>query len=174
MREVVELSQIVVRAGEIFQAVAESRGITLQVDAAPGIRVEGHRDLLRQVVNNLVDNALKFTPEAGVVHVRLEQEIEGIRLVVEDTGSGIAPEDLPRIFERFFRGDRSRSRDAAVRGTGLGLSICRSVVESHGGRIDCQSREGAGARFTVTLPQASAWQASPPPLERTKSEYKVS
>jgi signal transduction histidine kinase len=119
--------------------------------------VEGSRHHLRQLLNNLIDNALKFTPASGEVFVSLTREEQNRRAVlqVRDTGFGISPEELPHLFQRFYRGDHSRRRDLETRGTGLGLCICRSVVVAHGGTIHVESTPGDGATFTITLPLLS-------------------
>jgi two-component system phosphate regulon sensor histidine kinase PhoR len=105
---------------------------------------------VQQVVINLLHNAIKFTPEGGQVTVRVGQPDHEIRIEVTDTGIGIAAEDLPRIFERFYKVDRSR----ATSGTGLGLAIARHLVETHGGRIWAESKVGKGSTFYFTLPLA--------------------
>jgi signal transduction histidine kinase len=114
----------------------------------------GDAGRLRQIVNNLIDNGLKFTPTGGRISVSLRHDAarEQAVLVVSDSGMGIAPEDLPHVFERFYRGDKSRQRDAGVSGSGLGLSICHSIVAAHGGTIHVESTPGAGSSFEVRFP----------------------
>ena len=108
----------------------------------------GDAELLRQVWMNLLENAVKFTPPGGEVSVTLRKTPEGAQVAVEDTGIGIAPEELERIFEQFYQGDTPfRSQ-----GSGLGLSLCRKIVELHGGTVTARSREGRGSIFTVFLP----------------------
>ncbi|HRF00374.1 MAG TPA: ATP-binding protein [Pirellulaceae bacterium] len=138
--EPVELSGIVSRCVDVFEALAEEREIRLEL-ALSEMRVAAEPNRLRQVVVNLLDNALKFTPSGGKVAVRLSVSSDGrfARLEVEDDGGGIAPEDLPRLFERFFRAERSRARCPGIGGTGLGLSICQRIVERFGGRISVRS-----------------------------------
>ena len=99
---------------------------------------------------NLIDNAVKYTPENGKVGLRISNPDSGILIEIYDTGIGISKEQLPRIFERFYRVDKTRSRNLG--GTGLGLSIVKHIVIMHGGRIDVQSEEGKGSRFSITLP----------------------
>jgi signal transduction histidine kinase len=108
------------------------------------------RDRMMQVIHNLLDNAIRHTPEHGTVAVALEGLPEGVRLSVADTGPGIPPEEMERIFDRFYRLDSSRSR--ASGGTGLGLAIVKSIVEAHGGHVEVASRRGEGSVFSVTLP----------------------
>ncbi len=152
--ERVNLSEVAAKAADMFAGVAESRDIRLELSIAPGISVNGIRRHLTQVVNNLLDNAIKYTHDGGRASLSLDESNGAARLTVSDNGAGISTEDLPRVFERFFRADRARQRDD-TRGTGLGLSICQSIVEAHGGDITCQSRLGEGAEFTVLLPLAS-------------------
>jgi signal transduction histidine kinase len=108
---------------------------------------------LKQLLLNLVDNACRYTPPGGRVTLALVERDGLAQLSVSDTGRGIAPDDLPRIFERFYRVDRTGSREAG--GTGLGLAICQVIVEAHGGRIEVASRLGEGSTFTVLLPTSS-------------------
>ena len=107
-----------------------------------------------QVVTNLVGNALKFTPRGGSVHVRVFPLGSGGAIEVADTGVGIDPAELPRIFERFYRG--SRSNEARGSGSGLGLAIVKSIVDMHGGRVSVESLVGRGTTFTVTVAESSA------------------
>jgi signal transduction histidine kinase len=116
--------------------------------------VRGDRDRLKQVVLNLVANALDHTPAGGTVTISLDCLQEWARLTVSDTGSGIPPEELPHIFERFYRVDRARRR-TALGGAGLGLSIAYWITRSHGGRIDVASEPGEGSTFAVWLPLLS-------------------
>jgi two-component system sensor histidine kinase BaeS len=101
-------------------------------------------------VQNLLENAVRHTSAGGEVRVTLQQNGQGVRLVVGDTGSGITPDDLPHIFDHFYRADRSRARSSG--GTGLGLAIVKSLVEAHHGSVAVESTPGAGSVFTVTLP----------------------
>ena len=153
-RQSVDMTSLTRTAVDMFAAVAESRKIDLRADIQLGIVLEGNLHHLRQVLNNLVDNAIKFTPEGGTVEIKLRRDQEGaILLRVTDTGIGISADDLPRIFDRFYRADKSHNRE--VRGTGLGLSICRAVVEAHGGQISAYSRQGHGSTFTAVFPVAA-------------------
>jgi heavy metal sensor kinase len=153
VRHPVRLEHIVERTIAMFQGVADERDITLEAKLGVVPELAGDADSLRQLVNNLVDNALKFTPRNGTVRVTLEcNHSTGIvTLTVTDSGSGIAAADLPHIFERFYRGDRSRHRNEAS-GSGLGLAICSAVAQAHGGQIEVVSPPGAGATFRVHLP----------------------
>ncbi len=108
-------------------------------------------EAIRQIVDNLIDNAIKYTPEGGSVSVICHSDRNSATIEVADTGIGIPRSDLPRIFERFYRVDKARSRELG--GTGLGLSIVKHLMQSIGGQIDVTSRVGSGSRFTVHLPR---------------------
>jgi signal transduction histidine kinase len=163
----VRLDQIVATSLEMFRGVAEERTVELNADAGDPIVVLGDAGRLRQVVNNLIDNGLKFTPAEGRLSVSLRPDAAQAEavLVVSDTGVGISPDDLPHVFERFYRGDKSRQREGGVCGSGLGLSICESIVASHGGTIRVESVPGRGTTFEVRLP--SPFAASRPLLAAT-------
>jgi two-component system, OmpR family, sensor histidine kinase BaeS len=136
-----------------FGPVAEAKGVALAVQAepdAPPVNADPHR--IRQVLVNLVSNALRHTPTGGRVTVTAARRNGDLALTVADTGSGIDPADLPHIFNRFYRADKARSRQSG--GTGLGLAICRSLVRLHGGTIIVESGPGEGSLFTVRLPSA--------------------
>lgn len=150
----IALDHLVDKAVEMFRGVAEERGVQLIADLHGPTMIEGDADRLRQVINNLIDNSLKFTPEGGQVFVSLSRHPDGNRvtLKVADTGSGISQDDLPHVFERFYRGDKSRQRINLTAGNGLGLSICWSIVAAHNGTIHVDSCEGQGSVFSVTLP----------------------
>jgi len=150
-KDPVQLDQLVTRSVSMFQGVAEQKGVDLQIRGLRPLRVAGNRLHLREVVNNILDNAIKFTEKGGKVTVDVQEDEEHALAVlrITDSGIGIATADLAKVFDRFFRGDRSRSRD--IPGTGLGLSICKSVVEAHGGTVAVQS-PGVGTTFVVKLP----------------------
>jgi len=134
---------------------AAERGLDLRTGLQPGVSMRGDRAQLALLVSNLVDNAIQYTQPGGRVTVELRgQDAGGVRIVVADTGMGIPSNELPRVFERFYRIDKARDRQTG--GTGLGLAIVRHVAESHGGRVTVDSELGRGSTFTVTLP------ASPP------------
>lgn len=147
-REAVPLGEIVRQTVDLYEDAAESRGVALTVDDAGDLVVPVDRARLRQVLANLVDNAVKYTPAGGRVTIRTSRERGAAVVAVQDTGPGIPPDDLPRIWERLYRGDRSRS----TRGLGLGLSLVRAIVEAHGGSVAVDSRLGLGTTFEVRLP----------------------
>jgi len=153
--EPVALEELIERSCDMFVGVAESRSIELRFKIVRRGMVRGNRHHLRQVINNLVDNSLKFTPAGGKVNITLD--VDSLTSMacfsVQDTGVGIAVDEKPRLFDRFYRGDRSRRRDAVTRGTGLGLSICQAIVKGHGGTLSVESQIGQGSCFLVSLPQ---------------------
>jgi len=112
--------------------------------------LSGDSQKVHQMLVNLLQNAINYTPEGGKITLEGRRGEGGIQLEVADTGVGIPPEDLPRIFERFYRVDKGRSRELG--GTGLGLSIVKHIAEAHGGRVFVDSQVGKGSRFTVSLP----------------------
>ena len=133
---------------DLYQIVAEEKHVSLSADAPADLALEADRIRLQQVLANLVDNAIKYTPPGG--RVAVEARMEGARMVlaVKDDGMGIPPEELPRIWERLYRGDKSRSQ----KGLGLGLSLVKAVVQAHAGEVRAVSRPHAGSVFTVILP----------------------
>ena len=150
-RRPMALADVVNRAVEAFRPRSEAKGIVLQVDLPEGLPlVDVDPQRVGQVLRNLLDNALTHTPPGGEIAVAAHAGGQWVEVSVRDTGSGIAAEDLPYVFERFYRADKSRSR--ATGGAGLGLAIARSLVEAHGGRIWVESTEGEGCTFTLALP----------------------
>jgi signal transduction histidine kinase len=143
----VDLVDLVHDAVDIFQPVAEDRQIAIAVDSPDHCLIDGDRQRLQRVVANLLDNALKYTSSGGRVTLRLIAHAQRVKLSIEDTGIGIAAEDFPHIFERFYRCDRSRSEH----GSGLGLSLAQAFVRAHGGNIGVESSPGDGSTFTVEL-----------------------
>jgi heavy metal sensor kinase len=150
----IPLDQVVKKSVDMFEGVAEAQGIRLRAPELAAVQVAGDESHLRQLINNLLDNAIKFTPAGGQVTVALSRQDGQARLRVADTGSGIPPEEQPRIFERFYRGDKSRQHGNGRRGTGLGLAICHAIVAGHHGTIGVDSVPGKGSTFTVELPAA--------------------
>ena len=142
-------------AGEAWAAFADrarERRIQFSAGAGEVHHIAADPDALRQVLTNLLDNALRHTPAGGRITVSLESAPGGVTVSVADTGSGIAPEHLPRIFERFYRADPGRSREEG--GTGLGLAIVKHLVEAHGGRVEAQSTLGRGTTIRMYFPEA--------------------
>jgi signal transduction histidine kinase len=154
-REPVEVAPLVAQVLSEIQVARPEAEVSVS-DALPVDlpAVFADRERVHQVLFNLLDNAVRLTPSGGRVTVTASRHIGSVDVAVADTGPGISAEDLPRVFERFFRVDASRSRDDG--GTGIGLAIARSVVEAHGGRIWAESEPGKGSTFTFELPVASA------------------
>lgn len=148
----VVLADLLEEVGASFRPLARESGrIALVTEVEPGLSpVAGDRERIVQVLSNLVRNALRHTPEGGLVSIRAERQGQFARVTVEDTGAGIPPEQLARIFERFYRGDDARDR--ASGGAGLGLAIVRELVEAMGGGVSAQSTVGQGSTFAFTLP----------------------
>lgn len=144
----VDLAALVGSIVDLYEIVAEEKGIRVTTDVPPGLVLHADRVRLQQVVGNLLDNALKYTHEKGNVAITARRDDTHIELMVQDSGEGIPPEDLPRIWNRLFRGDASRTQ----RGLGLGLSFVRAIVAAHGGTVDVASEVGHGSRFIVRLP----------------------
>lgn len=142
---------------EAHRGRATAKNLALAFDCEElddGTMILADEEAVRQISDNLIDNAIKYTPENGSVRVRCYFQDETVAFEVTDTGIGIPREDLPRIFERFYRVDKARSRELG--GTGLGLSIVKHLVQSIGGRIDVSSRLGSGSQFTVLFPRSAS------------------
>lgn len=149
-RAPVSLGTLASEVTATMQRRAQEKGLRLFFTADGEAAVRGDGDALRRMVQNLVENALAYTPSGGEVRVSITAAGGKCRLDVADTGVGIAPDDLPHIFDRFFRGDKSRANTG---GSGLGLSIVQSIVQAHEGQIAAESEPGHGSRFVVTLPE---------------------
>ena len=148
-RETINAAELLAEVVELYEFAAEEAGARLETRGAPGVEFTGDRVRLRRALANLVDNALKYLGEGHSVVLAAEQAESEILLRVEDDGLGIAPEDLPRIWDRLFRADRSRSAP----GMGLGLSLVKAIAEAHGGRAEASSTPGRGSIFVLRLPR---------------------
>lgn len=144
----VDVGQLASEVTDLYEDTAEDAGVSVRTTIAPALSVPADRDRLRQALANLVDNAIKYTPRDGRVEITAAREANDVVIRVADTGPGISDQDLPRIFDRLYRGDHSR----ATRGLGLGLSLVRAYVEAQGGKITVASSPGAGSTFTISLP----------------------
>jgi len=133
------------------QPLAAARSVELECRAGGDVPFRGDQDLLRRLVVNLLDNAIRYTPAGGKVSAALEADGPQVRIAISDTGCGIAAESAPHVFDRFYRADRGRSREDG--GFGLGLAIVKWIAESHRGAIDLATQPGAGTTFTITLPR---------------------
>ncbi len=148
--EEINISELVRFVCEKMRIHAKKKNQKLLCSAEENVVIEADRDRLEQVLINLINNAVVYVQEGGQIEVGLEKDEENVKITVKDNGPGIPEEDLPRIFERFYRVDKARSR--SLGGSGLGLSIAEEIVKAHGGKILVESKEGAGTTFTVVLP----------------------
>jgi signal transduction histidine kinase len=155
-REPVDLAPLLSEVAELYQYVAEEKKIIVATELSETCEVSVDRTRMRQVFANLLDNALKYTSGGGKVTIRTRCEQDRAIIEFTDSGMGIPPEEIPRIWERLFRGDRSRSQ----RGLGLGLSLVKAIVEAHGGTVAVQSVPGQGSTFTIILQRSTIIPAS--------------
>jgi signal transduction histidine kinase len=147
--EEVDMAQVVRDACDLFQPVAEKDQVRIVQRLAENAMISGDKTKIQRAVANLLDNALKYTPQGGKVTASVEREDDQVILSVNDTGPGISELDLSHIFDRFFRGDRSRSQP----GTGLGLNLTLAIARAHGGDVTVTSVLGQGSTFTMSLPR---------------------
>jgi signal transduction histidine kinase len=147
----INMNDLVRREAKAAASSAEAKLHRLTLEPCPEIvEVHGDRQNLSQLCNNLIDNAIKYTPEGGLIVVKLRKEANEVVLIVEDNGIGISPQYQERVFERFYRVDKARSQ--SLGGTGLGLSIVRNIAERHGGSVAVASQLGRGTTFTFRMP----------------------
>jgi heavy metal sensor kinase len=145
----IDLGELAASTADQMRLLAEEKSILLRSHVATGVHVEGDRSRLQQVIVNLIDNAIKYTPEGGQVKVSVHRNLAAAVLEVSDNGVGISVQALPHVFERFYRADKARSRSSG--GAGLGLSIVKAICTAHGAEIKMFSQEGHGSRFSVEL-----------------------
>ncbi|APW62972.1 heavy metal sensor histidine kinase [Paludisphaera borealis] len=163
----VVIDDLIREVADHMRVAADEKGLTLKADARIAGRVVGDPDRLRQILFNLLDNAIKYTPPGGEVAIRGESPNGCARIIVADTGVGVAPEHLPHLFDRFYRVDSSRGNETG--GTGLGLAICRAIAEAHGGRIHIESEFHRGTRAVLTLPIATPAEHADGPTRRAQT-----
>jgi len=149
-REEIDLAEVVQEACRLFEPTAEDKGISLSCHLPKESHFLGDTQMIQRMLSNLLDNAIKYTPPGGSVSVSVSENDGQVVVSVKDTGIGISPRDLPHVFERFYRGDESRSQT----GIGLGLSLARAIARGHGGDITTTSNPNQGSTFTVTLPKS--------------------
>ena len=152
VKTVVNFSTVVQGSELQFESVAFERGVLIESSIAEGIQVMGEEKSLNRLVGTLMDNACKYAKDGGKVNVKLKRMASQCVLSVTNTGEPIPAEDLPRVFDRFYRSDKARTREQG--GFGLGLAIAKSIVEEHRGSIEVASSRDEGTTFTVTLPLA--------------------
>jgi heavy metal sensor kinase len=150
LKDMVQLEEIISDVLESRETAVKRKRLHLTVESGDSHLIEGNRELLERMLANLVDNSVRYTPEGGHINISLAKEGETIKLAVSDTGIGIPEESLPKIFDRFFVVDKSRSKETG--GSGLGLSIVKWIAESHGARIAVSSRLGQGTSFVLYFP----------------------
>jgi two-component system phosphate regulon sensor histidine kinase PhoR len=166
-REPVDLNLLVARTLDLVSSAAREKQVELRFEPGPLEPVAGDPDGIERMIVNLIDNALKYNRPGGEVRVRLAARDGEALIEVADTGIGIPQEAIPRIFERFYRVDKGRSREEG--GTGLGLAIVKHVAQAHGGQVEVESRIGRGSTFRVRLPVAGEADPIPqPPPERAR------
>ena len=169
-REDVSIALLLERVRHRHEPTVREKGITLETTQDPAaVSLVGDQNRLEQALQNLVANAVRHTPGGGTVRVHATRAQDQVLLVVEDTGPGIPPEHLPRVFDRFYKVDESRSGTAVPSGSGLGLSIVRAIVIRHGGRVDVTNVPGGGARFEISLPIEPPADDGAPPLHALAS-----
>jgi signal transduction histidine kinase len=148
-REPINLAELLAEAVDLYRYVIEVQAMSVSTSAPPRLWVLADRNRLRQVLANLLDNAVKYTPPGGQITLTASRESDGVAVVIEDTGRGMTPDELIHIWDRLYRGDTSRSQ----RGLGLGLSLVKAVVQAHHGTITVSSTPGVGSRFTLRFPE---------------------
>lgn len=153
-REPVDLARELAAVREFYEAAATEAGIRFEAEANPDLRIHANRPLVQRAIGNLIENAIAHTPTGGEVRVTAAEQNGAICITVSDTGRGIPAEDVPHVFDRFYRVERDRS--SATGGSGLGLAIVRSIAELHGGKVGLCSTVGSGTRVTVILPNVRA------------------
>jgi signal transduction histidine kinase len=146
--ETISLPELIQGVVDLYDIIADEKKITVRATVPEGLQVQADRARIQQALANLLDNAIKYTLPGGQVEINASQKDQEVVIRVKDTGIGISSEDLPRIWERLYRGDKSRSQ----KGLGLGLSLVRAVVQAHHGKAEVSSQPGAGSEFTITLP----------------------
>jgi signal transduction histidine kinase len=154
-RERTSVSELIEDVLEVYRLIAEEKRLEIKIDFSGPCYADVDPNRMKQALANLIDNAIKYTPEGGRIAVACEQADQSIAVYVRDNGIGIPPEEQPRIWERLYRGDKSRGQ----RGLGLGLSLVKAVVEAHGGQVTVRSVPGSGSEFTVRLPIGALTEA---------------
>jgi len=158
--EPVDLPLLVENIVGLYKSKIEKKQQALKIDISKSIpNVLVNQRKIEEALSNLVDNAVKFTPEKGLISIRAYEDIQYVRIDVEDSGIGIPPEHLPRIFERFYRVDKARSREMG--GTGLGLAIVKHIVQKHNGKVEVQSESEKGSQFSIYLPKSNSKSLTP-------------
>jgi signal transduction histidine kinase len=148
------LRDLITETGKFFEETMRAKNLNFKIEADPTLKANGDAPHVREVLNNFISNAVKYTPTGEIVE-RLDDDGTNITCSVSDTGTGIQPEDIPKLFEKFSRVNGSNKETAMVEGTGLGLYIVKKLVELMGGKVGVESTLGKGSRFWFTLPKSS-------------------
>jgi len=164
-----DMGELVASTAEQMRLLADEKSLKLHCHIEPNVRVLGDQTRLKQVVVNLIDNAIKYTPSGGHVTVSVRAEETKALLEVVDTGLGMSPETIPHVFERFYRADKARSRDSG--GAGLGLAIVKAICSAHGAEVEVSSQESQGSRFRVELPLVAGESVAGPAVAAYTSAY---
>jgi heavy metal sensor kinase len=146
----IRLDNLLSNLYDLFKVLADQKNITFTTSPIEKVEIQGDKTKLQQLFSNLIDNAIKYTPSGGAINLSLKKHSTQVEAIVSDSGIGIAENELPYIFDRFYRVEKSRSK--ATGGTGLGLSICHWIVKAHQGEIKAKSTPGKGSSFTIILP----------------------
>jgi two-component system sensor histidine kinase BaeS len=154
--EPVNVSELFGRVADRHQPTLQARHVSLEIDVDEDLAVPADSQRLEQAIQNVASNAIRHTPDGGRVELRAGRRDGDVVLVVRDTGPGIPAEHLPKIFDRFYKADPSRTSTGTYSGSGLGLSIVRAIVEQHGGTIAASNAEGGGAVFEIRLPSGQS------------------
>jgi len=147
--EEVDLVSLINEATDLYSYVAEEKKISVRTFLPKELYLTADPNRLRQVLSNLIDNAVKYTTSSGSIDIEAFQKDQQVGITIKDTGIGIPPEEVPRIWDRLYRGDKSRSQ----RGIGLGLSLVKAIVQAHRGQVEVSSTANRGSSFTVYIPQ---------------------
>lgn len=151
-RQSIDLSEVLTNVVDLYRDVTDEKHLLVVLNPLPDdLRVLADLNRMRQVFGNLLDNAVKYTPSGGRIDIEAHRQNQQATVTIGDTGSGISPEDLDKIWDRLYRGDKSRSQ----RRLGLGLCLVKAIVLAHGGSVDVVSTPGSGSRFTVIFPLSS-------------------
>jgi signal transduction histidine kinase len=155
--QAIEPERLIQEVVSLYQYQAQQKNVSLVVDiTSPLSSVEVDPGRITQVLTNILDNALRHTPEGGQIILSAQQADEQVEMSIQDSGPGLKPDDLERIFDRFYRADASRQRDGDIPGgSGLGLAIAKSIVQAQGGQIFAESEEGKGLKIMIALPKKS-------------------
>jgi signal transduction histidine kinase len=167
-KERVNLAELATSTAEQMRLLADEKRIVIRFSVQPIVNVAGDRLRLKQILVNLLDNAIKYTPEKGAIELIVRAESARALVGVSDSGMGIAPEEVPYIFDRFYRTDKARTRETG--GAGLGLSIVKAIVTAHEGRFSVMSSEGEGTTVWVDLPLATHLSGPHPDKDDSRRE----